>query len=80
FILMYDDMRSAESPRHALMEFLESTYAAGAKLANWDRQAFHGRRIIVSVGLRRTGCSTQTPTMGRAATTLVLSELQLPTS
>ena len=39
FILMYDDMRSAESPRHALMEFLESTYAAGAKLANWDRQA-----------------------------------------
>jgi hypothetical protein len=39
FILMYDDMRQAESPRRALMEFLESTYAAGAKLANWDRQA-----------------------------------------
>jgi hypothetical protein len=39
FILMYDDVRCAESPRGALLEFLESTYAAGAKLANWDRKA-----------------------------------------
>jgi len=39
FILMYDDVRQAESPRAALLEFLESTYAAGAKLANWDRAA-----------------------------------------
>lgn len=39
FILMYDDVRRAESPRGALLEFLESTYAAGAKLANWDRKA-----------------------------------------
>jgi hypothetical protein len=39
FILMYDDVRQAESPRAALMEFLESTYAAGAKRANWDRAA-----------------------------------------
>jgi len=39
FILMYDDVRCAESPRGALLEFLESTYAAGAKLANWDRRA-----------------------------------------
>jgi hypothetical protein len=36
---MYDDVRRAESPREALLEFLESTYAAGAKLANWDRSA-----------------------------------------
>src|SRR6266851_6054682 len=39
FILMYDDLRRAESPRAALIEFLESTYAAGAKLAKWDRAA-----------------------------------------
>ncbi len=37
FILMYEDVRSAQSPRAALLEFLESTYAAGAKLAKWDR-------------------------------------------
>jgi hypothetical protein len=37
FILMYEDVRRAESPRAALLEFLESTYAAGAKLAKWDR-------------------------------------------
>ncbi len=39
FILMYDDMRHAESPEQTLYEFLESTYNAGARLANWDRAA-----------------------------------------
>ena len=39
FILMYDDVRRAESPRAAVLEFLESTYAAGATLAKWDRAA-----------------------------------------
>jgi Family of unknown function (DUF5996) len=37
FILMYDDVRRAESPEGALFEFLESTYDAGARLAKWDR-------------------------------------------
>ena len=37
FILMYDDVRRAESPEQALYEFLESTYDAGARLAHWDR-------------------------------------------
>ena len=37
FILMYDDVRRAESPEQALYEFLESTYDAGARLAKWDR-------------------------------------------
>jgi len=37
FILLYDDVRNADSPDHALMEFLQSTYEAGAKLAKWDR-------------------------------------------
>jgi len=39
FILMYDQVRSAESPRDALLDFFESTYRAGAKRANWDRKA-----------------------------------------
>ena len=37
FLLMYDDMRKADSPDAALMDFLQSTYEAGANLAKWDR-------------------------------------------
>ncbi len=37
FLLMYDDVRAADDPRAALLEFLESTYDAGANLGNWDR-------------------------------------------
>jgi Family of unknown function (DUF5996) len=37
FILLYDDVRQADSPDDALMEFLQSTYEAGANLAQWDR-------------------------------------------
>jgi hypothetical protein len=37
FILMYDDVRRAESPEEALLEFFQSTYEAGAGLAKWDR-------------------------------------------
>jgi hypothetical protein len=36
---MYDDVRKAVSPESALMEFLQSTYEAGANLAKWDRAA-----------------------------------------
>ncbi len=39
FILMYDDVRQAQSPEQALCEFLESTYDACARLAHWDRAA-----------------------------------------
>lgn len=37
FILMYDDLRLSASPEDDLYAFLESTYVAGARLANWDR-------------------------------------------
>jgi Family of unknown function (DUF5996) len=37
FILMYDDVRKAQDPEHALMQFLQSTYEAGASLAQWPR-------------------------------------------
>lgn len=39
FILMYDDVRRAESPEQTLYDFLESSYAIGADLAGWDRAA-----------------------------------------
>jgi uncharacterized protein DUF5996 len=38
FLLMYDDVRMADSPKTALMEFLQSTYDAAADLAHWDRK------------------------------------------
>jgi hypothetical protein len=37
FILMYDDVRQARNPEQELLRFLESTYAAGATLAKWNR-------------------------------------------
>ena len=36
FLLNYEDVRKAASPRDALLEFARSTYAAGASLAGWD--------------------------------------------
>ena len=39
YVLMYDDVRRTQSPRATLMEFLESTYEAGAITGNWDRKA-----------------------------------------
>jgi hypothetical protein len=38
FLLMYDEVRTIPSPRAAVLEFCQSTYEAGAKLANWDRK------------------------------------------
>jgi Family of unknown function (DUF5996) len=37
FILKYDDVRSSASPREALLQFLQTTYDAGAALGNWNR-------------------------------------------
>lgn len=39
YLLMYDDTRRAKSPTGALMEFLQSTYEAGATTGKWDRAA-----------------------------------------
>jgi hypothetical protein len=39
FLLMYKDVRTATSPESALMEFMQSTYEAGADLAKWERAA-----------------------------------------
>ncbi|MGP0095852.1 MAG: DUF5996 family protein [Terriglobales bacterium] len=37
FLLAYDDVRRAASPRDEILKFAESTYEAGAQLAGWDR-------------------------------------------
>jgi Family of unknown function (DUF5996) len=37
FLLMYDDVRKAASPSTTVLEFCQSTYEAGANLANWER-------------------------------------------
>lgn len=37
FLLPYEVMRSEHDPDTALMAFLQSTYAAAADLAKWDR-------------------------------------------
>lgn len=37
FFLPYDEVRKSDSPDRSLLEFMQSTYEAGARLANWDR-------------------------------------------
>lgn len=39
FVLPYDEVRQAASPRETLMEFCQSTYEAAADRAGWDRAA-----------------------------------------
>ena len=37
FLLPYEAVRTADSPRRAVLDFLQSTYEAAADLGNWDR-------------------------------------------
>ncbi|MBV8052770.1 MAG: hypothetical protein JOZ80_16405 [Acidobacteriaceae bacterium] len=37
FLLLYDDLRRAENPEQELLQFLQTTYEAGATLAHWNR-------------------------------------------
>jgi hypothetical protein len=39
FLLPYDEVRRAPDPAKLILEFAESTYDAGSKLAGWDRAA-----------------------------------------
>src|SRR2546426_7842740 len=45
FLLRYDDVRNASLPELALLEFFQSTYEAGARLSQWDREALERRAI-----------------------------------
>jgi len=53
FILPYDAVRTADDPDRALLDFLQSTYAAAAVAAKWDREALEcppGRPGVVREG------------------------------
>jgi hypothetical protein len=39
FFLMYDVVRTSESPQDALLDFCQTTYDAAADLGHWDRAA-----------------------------------------
>jgi hypothetical protein len=39
FLLLHEDARRSGSPTATVLDFLQSTYEAGAKLAKWDRAA-----------------------------------------
>jgi len=43
FILMYDDVRTAVSPKAELTAFLQSTYEAAAICGKWDRESLERR-------------------------------------
>jgi hypothetical protein len=44
FILPYDAVRNAPDPDRTLLDFLETTYAAAARLGHWNRQALECTR------------------------------------
>ena len=39
-LLLYEELRKADSPKTTLLEFLECAYLAGARAAEWDMEAF----------------------------------------
>jgi hypothetical protein len=43
FILPYEAVRAAARPEEMLLDFLQTTYEAGADLAGWDRQTLERR-------------------------------------
>jgi hypothetical protein len=47
FILTYDDARAAAAPAESILEFCQSSYESGAKLAQWDRVSLE-RRVVTS--------------------------------
>jgi hypothetical protein len=48
FLLKYDDMRTAASPRAALLEFARTTYEATASLGGWDRLALERQENVAA--------------------------------
>lgn len=42
-VLPYEDVRTSSDPRRTLLDFCQSAYEAGARLAGWDTAAFASR-------------------------------------
>jgi Family of unknown function (DUF5996) len=45
YLLMYDDVRRAKSPSATLLNFLQSTYEAGAITGHWDRASLERNSV-----------------------------------
>jgi hypothetical protein len=43
FVFTYENARNSASPDQAILDFCQSTYEAGAKLAQWDRASLERR-------------------------------------
>ncbi|MBV9157270.1 MAG: hypothetical protein JO097_13485 [Acidobacteriaceae bacterium] len=52
FILKYDDVRQASSPNDAVLDFLQSSYEAAARLGDWDRAALERSPGAMSASIR----------------------------
>jgi len=50
FFLMYDDVRLSKSPEQALLAFCQTTYDAGANLANWNRAELETPGVPIRYG------------------------------
>lgn len=50
FILPYDEVRRAPSPDALLLDFLQSSYEAAARLGHWDRPALERREPEAMLG------------------------------
>lgn len=44
-LLNYEELRLLDNPRQALLDFMESCYQAGAKLANWPREELQAKPL-----------------------------------
>jgi hypothetical protein len=47
FILPYDAVRQSDSPEKTLLDFMQSTYEAGANLDNWNRAELERKQATV---------------------------------
>ncbi len=61
FILPYDDARRAASPEEVILDFFQSTYEAGAKLAGWDRSRLERKPAEVGHHVRSVPASSSRP-------------------
>ncbi len=43
FVLPYEDVRTSESPENTLLDFMQTTYDAAARLAGWDTEALRNK-------------------------------------
>jgi hypothetical protein len=62
FVLPYDAIRDLADPDAAVLEFLQSTYEAGADLGGWDRRALEPGNIPHTPADRPWSVAAEGPT------------------